>query len=198
VERLVDLLIDRERRVHATWSRARGDSRFPAEGERGVGGAYLVLGPPPPWWDVERQLVAAQPFFRYVVHDALAQAGREDLIASQCLDWQELFARSETSWSETWYGGTISHGWCSTPTRDLLTRTLGLSPAEPGFGVARVAPRLGSLSWARGAVPTPRGLLRVEANRERVEVDSPVPFELDLGAVGSRRHPAGRHDIPVG
>ena len=35
---------------------------------------------PEPWWDAERDVVRAQPFFRYVVHDALAEAGRADLI----------------------------------------------------------------------------------------------------------------------
>jgi hypothetical protein len=197
VGRLVELLTDAERHVHATWSRAHGDARSPRPGETGVGGPYLVAGPPTPWWDVEKQVVVAQPFFRYVVHDALVEAGRSDLIPSQCLDWKMLFARSETSWSETWYGGTTCHGWCSTPTRDLSTRTLGVTPAEPGFTVARIAPRLGPLSWARGALPTPYGLLSVSVSPDRIEVESPVPFELDPGARKTTRHPAGRHTLRV-
>jgi hypothetical protein len=193
IERLVEVMIDEKRLVHATWSVASGDARNPKPGESGVGGVYLFAGPPCPWWDVESQIVRAQPFFRYVVHDALAAAGREDLIASQCLDWKELFKRSESSWSETWFGGTVSHGWSSTPTRDLLTRTLGVAPAEPGFGTARIAPRLGSLDWARGAVPTPEGLLSVDVSGQRIEIESPIPFELDLGDGKTVRHRAGRH-----
>ena len=194
---LVDLMIDRARQVHATWSRAAGDARFPGPGERGVAGPYLLLGPPRPWWDVERQLVAAQPFFRYVVHDALAAAGRADLVADQCRDWEALLARCATSWSETWYGGTTSHGWGSTPTRDLLVRTLGLEPAEPGFAVARVAPRLGDLAWARGAVPTPAGLLEVRVEADRIEVESPLPFVLDRDAGAPTRHAPGHHVLPA-
>ena len=196
VARVVEAMIDRSRLVHATWSRAAGDARFPGSGERGVAGPYLVLGPPKPWWDVHRQLVAAQPFFRYVVHDALAAAGRADLVADQCRDWEALFARCETSWSETWYAGTVSHGWGSTPTRDLLVRTLGLEPAEPGFAVARVAPRLGALAWARGAVPTPSGLLAVSVDPEGTEVESPVSFVFDPGGARPSRHPQGRHRLP--
>jgi hypothetical protein len=194
--RVVEVLLDRSRHVHATWSRASGDARSPSAGERGVAGPYLLLGPPKPWWDVGREMVVAQPFFRYVVHDALAAAGRADLVAEQCRDWEALLARCETSWSETWYGGTVSHGWGSTPTRDLLVRTLGATPLEPGFGVARVAPRLGSLAWARGAVPTPRGLLHVSVDPERIEVSSPVPFALDTGRGAPTRHPAGAHVFP--
>ena len=190
--RVADVMMDGARMVDAVWSVAKSSARRPAPGEQQVGGPYLLLGPPPPWWDVERQLVRAQPFFRYVVHDALAEAGRADRIAAACRDWGELFARSETSWSETWLGGTVSHGWSSTPTRDLLVRTLGVTPAEPGFARARVAPRLGDLAWARGALPTPRGLLRVEAEGPRVSVESPVPFDLDLGDGTPTQHDPGR------
>jgi hypothetical protein len=196
VERLVEVLTDRERQVHATWSRALGDARMPGPGERGVAGPYLVAGPPDPWWDVEKQVVVAQPFFRYVVHDALVAAGRADLIPEQCRDWRALLERCPTSWSETWYGGTTCHGWSSTPTRDLSTRTLGVTPASPGFEVARVAPRLGDLGWARGAVPTPHGLLSVEVERERTRVDSPVPFVHEPEDGEALRHPAGRHTLP--
>jgi len=192
VARVADVMMDEERLVHATWSVAKGDARRPGPGEKGVGGPYLLLGPPPPWWDVERQLVRAQPFFRYVVHDALAEAGRAERIANACRDWEALLARCETSWSETWFGGTVSHGWSSTPTRDLLVRTLGVAPAEPGFGRARVAPRLGDLAWARGAVPTPEGLLHVEVRDGRVQVESPLPFELDLGDGTPTQHGPGR------
>jgi alpha-L-rhamnosidase len=192
VPRVADAMMDRARLVDAVWWVAKGDARHPGPGEDRVGGPYLVLGPPAPWWDVERQLVRAQPFFRYVVHDALAAAGREDRIGAACRDWAELFARCETSWSETWTFGTVSHGWCSTPTRDLVVRTLGVTPAEPGFATARIAPRLGDLAWARGTVPTPFGPLTVEATTEGVAVESPVPFLLDRGDTPATHHPAGR------
>jgi hypothetical protein len=130
------------------------------------------------------------------VHDAVAAAGRADLIVDLCRDWEPLLARCASSWSETWYGGTVSHGWGSTPTRDLLVYVLGLGPAEPGFAAARVAPRLGPLAWARGAVPTPLGLLRASVDATRIEVESPVPFLLDRGEGPPQRHAPGRHRLP--
>jgi hypothetical protein len=133
-----------------------------------------------------------------VVHDALVLAGRADLIPEQCLDWEALLARCATSWSETWYGGTVSHGWSSTPTRDLSTRTLGVTPAEPGFARARIAPRLGLLEWASGALPTPGGLLSVDVRPGRIEVDSPLPFELDVEGREPTRHEAGQHVLKSG
>jgi len=43
---------------------------------------------------------------------------------------------------------------------------LGVTPLEPGFTKARIAPVLGDLAWAEGAYPTPRGPLRVRHERQ--------------------------------
>ncbi|HLM64954.1 MAG TPA: hypothetical protein VK306_11700 [Acidimicrobiales bacterium] len=126
--------------------------------------------------------------FRYVVHDALVAAWRPDLIAGACLDWTVALARCPSSWTETRYGGTVSHGWSSTPTRDLMTRVLGVEPAEWGFGAAPVDPALGALTRAAGAVPCPGGHVHVTARPGAVEIDSPIPF-VHRG----ERHPAGHY-----
>jgi hypothetical protein len=186
--RLVEVLTHEPDLVHATFSVADGPALPGSEAEVG---SYLRSGHPDPWWDVEREVVRAQPFFRYVVHDALVAVGRSDLIPSQCLDWTWALERCDSSLTETWFGGTVSHGWSSTPTRDLVQRTLGVTPAEPGFAVARVDPVLGPLAWAEGAVPTPAGLLHVRAEPGRVVVDSPIPF-----VHAGRRHEPGSHDLP--
>lgn len=185
--RLVEVLTNEADLIHANFSSPDGPA--PPNSQVRVGG-HLRGGHPDPWWDTEREVVRAQPFFRYVVHDALVAAGRADLIPSQCLDWTTALERCDTSLTETWYGGTVSHGWSATPTRDLVQRTLGVTPAEPGFAVASVAPALGSLEWAEGAVPTPAGLLRIRVEPDRLVVDSPVPF-LHAG----RRHEPGHHDL---
>jgi hypothetical protein len=189
-DRLVHVLTDETALVHSSFS--RGDGPSEPGSETGVG-TYIGAPPPPPWWDVDSQVVRAQPFFRYVVHDALAIAGRSGLIAHLCLDWCVALERSATSWTETWYGGTVSHGWSSTPTRDLIVYVLGISPAAPGFGTARIEPALGHLDWARGAAPTPYGLIEVHATRDWLEVRSPVPFETS-----GERYRAGHHRIPLG
>jgi hypothetical protein len=140
---------------------------------------------------VERQVVRAQPFFRYVVHDALAAAGRAEMIPNQLLDWDRwAMRRCSTSWTECWAGGTVSHGWSSTPTRDLVQRVLGITPAEPGFGVASIEPELGPLEWVCGAAPSPAGLITVDVRADSLSVHSPVPFIHN-----GQRHDAGSHQL---
>jgi len=79
----------------------------------------------------------------------------------------------------------------------MVFYTLGVTPAEAGYTVARVAPRLGELEWVKGKTPTPFGLISVEASRDKVLVDSPVPFILDLEGKPAQKFPAGKHTIPV-
>lgn len=172
--RLVEVLTDESLLVHAAFNAPEGPAAPGSELQ--VGGDFLHGHDLQPWWDVDRQVVRAQPFFRYVVHDALEQAGRADLVASLCRDWEWLLQRCDSTWGETWYGGTHCHGWSSIPTAHLMTRVLGVTPTEPGFGVVRVEPNLGYLEWARGAVPSPAGLIEVEATRTSVKVRSPLPL----------------------
>lgn len=187
---LAETMTDPKRAEYAAWLAPNREATLEGKGDMYAGFGYLVSGLPEPWWDVEHGIVAAQPFYRYVVHDAVVAAGRADLIPALCRDWQVLLPRCATSWTETWYGGSYCHGWCSTPTRDLVQYTLGVTPAQPGFEVARVAPSLGDLAWAKGAVPTPNGLLRVSVDRERIDVDTPIGVD-----VSGTRLPPGRHTV---
>jgi hypothetical protein len=171
IDRVVERLVDRSRLIRHSWVM----DTVTAEGGSS-GFIHMVLGYPEPDWDVEEQMVEAQPFFRYVVHDGLARAGRADLVAELCRDWQVFVDAGETTWPECWKGGTRCHGWSSTPTRDLIVHTLGITPAEPGYASVRIQPNLGGLAWARATVPTPHGPVTVEARDDgTVVVDSPVP-----------------------
>ena len=173
VDRVVERLLDPDRLIRHSWVM----DTVTAEGGSS-GFIHMVLGYPEPDWDVEDQMVEAQPFFRYVLHDGLARSGRAGMVADLCRDWQVFLDAGETTWPECWRGGTRCHGWSSTPSRDLIVHTLGITPAAPGYAEVRVAPQLGGLDWARATVPTPHGPVTVEAHADgRVEIDSPVPVQ---------------------
>ena len=126
----------------------------PKEGASPQDVAALQYGYTEPDWNVHTAVVAAQPFFRYVVHDALAELGAADQIARLCRDWSVFLTPEATTWRETWEGGSYCHGWSSTPTRDLVVYTLGITPGEPGYSRVRVAPCLrGWSGWPRLFIP---------------------------------------------
>lgn len=89
------------------------------------------------------------------------------------------------------------HGWSSTPARDLIWHVLGVTPGAPGYSMARVAPRLGALDWAKGKVPCPQGMISVEITRTRLILDSPVSVQLDLEGQPAQHLPPGRHDLAL-
>jgi hypothetical protein len=170
--RVIDGLTDRRRLIRHSYVM----DRLTVDGD-GQGFVYLMNGfPDDAPWDVENQMVEAEPFFQYVVHDAMVAAGRADLVVASCRLWQVFVDAGETTWPECWVGGTRCHGWSSTPTADLVRHVLGITPAEPGYASVRVSPSLGDLAWARATVPTPHGWITVEAHADgRVLIDSPVP-----------------------
>lgn len=170
---LVDAMCDESKLVHAAFARHDGPSDPGTETD--LGGVYLFTGHPKPWWNVDEQIVRAQPFFRYVVHDALVAVGEGHRLAGLLRDWKWLIDRCDTSFSETWYGGTRCHGWSSTPTRDMIQRIAGVIPAVPGFDVVLVQPHLGDLDWARASVPSPHGSIDIDVRADEVRVVSPVP-----------------------
>lgn len=47
---------------------------------------------------------------------------------------------------------------------------LGVRPTASGYSSYVVEPHLGSLEWMDGAVPTPRGTVKVTVRKDRVEV----------------------------
>ena len=172
LSRVIEGITDRRRLIRHSYVM----DRLTVDGD-GQGFVYLMNGfPVDPPWDVENQMVEAEPFFQYVVHDAMVAAGRADLVVESCRLWQVFVDAGETTWPECWVGGTRCHGWSSTPTADLVRHVLGITPAEPGYGSVRVSPSLGDLQWARATVPTPHGWITVEAHADgRVSIDSPVP-----------------------
>ena len=191
---LAALMLDRNRLVEARWELPPG-TEAPAPTDVAPPGS-LWRPRPEPWWDLDHGLVAAQPFFRYVVHDAAVLAGVGGRIPELCRDWVPLLYRGDTTLSETWTTGTTCHAWSATPTRDLVVVTAGIRPAAPGFVSAVVAPDLGGLEWVAAAVPHPRGTLEVEIHRDRLEVSSPVPVEVDpsrLWGGSAVQLPPGRH-----
>jgi hypothetical protein len=185
--RIVETITDSERLVVRSWS---GGGQDEAKFKNLMQGIYEID------WDAEQQIVLAEPFMSYTVHDAVALAGKADLLPDLYLRWSEFLVNGYNTIGENWGFGTHVHGWSCTPTRDMILYTIGVTPAEPGYTKAHIAPRLGRLTWVRGSVPTPYGHIKVEVNDDWVIVDSPVPVELDIEGQPSRTLKSGRFSIP--
>ena len=81
---------------------------------------------------------------------------------------------------------SLCHGWASGPTAWLTRFVLGVEILEPGCGRIRVKANLCDLDWARGTLPTPKGILAISHRRKpdgsiQTEVDAPEGVEVVYG-----------------
>ena len=188
--RIIDWITDPARLVECDW-------RVPERKEEAASRPVRRGSGRTPTWDVQNQVVLAMPFMSYIVHDAVALAGKAGRLPELIGRWKQFLSGGYDTIGENWQQGTHSHGWSCTPTKDLIFYTLGVTPAEPGYAAVRIAPRLGDLAWAEGKVPSPYGLIHVRAETDIVSIESPVPVVLDLAGKAPQRLAAGRHEVIV-
>jgi hypothetical protein len=185
---IIETITDPQKLVVRSWTGGGGDYKMEKMVKQ-FQGIYEID------WDVEKEIVIAQPFMSYVVHDAVALAGMAERLPDLYHRWLEFLVNGYDTIGECWGWGTHVHGWSCTPTKDMVFYTLGVTPAKPGYTVARIAPRLGHLKWAKGKVPTPHGLISVHAERGKVTIESPVPVIVDLPGRAPQSLPAGAHEV---
>lgn len=139
-------------------------------------------------FDEAFNVVQAQPFYAHFLHRALRQDGKFDaLVQNIRARWGAMLADGESTFRETWQLEPITskcHAWSATPTFDLSTDVLGVSPSAPGFKHIRIAPQVMGLQWARGEFPTPQGEVAVDwkhdAGRFELRVSVPRDCEAEI------------------
>ncbi|EYB27041.1 hypothetical protein FG05_04743 [Fusarium graminearum] len=57
---------------------------------------------------------------------------------------------------------SLCHGWAAAPTAELVKWVLGVQVVKPGFSEWKVQPMFLGLEWAKGRVPTEKGVIEVE------------------------------------
>jgi alpha-L-rhamnosidase len=138
------------------------------------------------------------PYYNYYVIRAMAETGhRQEALEWIRQYWGGMLREGATSFWEaydpSWYKEdfhsslqadnrsgyfvSLAHGWSAGPTAWLMEQVLGIQPTGAGFSTVDIRPDLVDLSWARGAEPTPTGLLKVDARRNAdglaVSIDLP-------------------------
>ena len=121
--------------------------------------------------------------------EALFQAGLADeALALMARDdtrgWLNMLRAGSTMTTEAWDirlkpNQDWNHAWGAAPANILPRYVLGVRPASPGFEKVLISPQIGSLTEARGVVPTIRGAVSVSVTQipgasYRLECDVPV------------------------
>ncbi len=138
-------------------------------------------------FDAATDVVRANTYFCHFLYSALGKARRFDLALQHMrqLYGAMLATGTETLWESTEPVASLCHAFSATPVYQLPAHVLGVTPTEPGFRRARVAPQLGDLESAHGVYPTPRGGLVVHWQRFargdlEVRLDIPAGVEVEF------------------
>src|SRR6185312_1534156 len=131
------------------------------------------------------------PYYNYYVISAMAKMGHQkEALAWIRQYWGGMIDEGATSFWEaydpSWYKEdfhsslqsdnrsgyfvSLAHGWSSGPTAWLMEEVLGIRSTGPGFSTVSIRPDLIDLAWAKGAEPTPHGLLKVDIRRDAAKV----------------------------
>lgn len=150
------------------------------------------------------------PYYNYYVIRAMAETGhRKDALAWIRQYWGGMLAEGATSFWEaydpSWYKEdfhaslqadnrsgyfvSLAHGWSSGPTAWLMEEVLGIKPTGAGFSTVDIRPDLVDLKWAKGAEPTPHGLLKVDVRHEAAGVA--IAVDVPEGVVARVAVPVG-------
>jgi hypothetical protein len=126
------------------------------------------------------------PYYNYYVIRAMGEMGhRQEALKWIRQYWGGMVDEGATSFWEgydpSWYHEdfhsslqadnrsgyfvSLAHGWSAGPTAWLMEQVLGIQPTSAGFSTVDIRPDLVDLDWARGAEPTPHGLLKVDAKK---------------------------------
>lgn len=151
------------------------------------------------------------PYFNLYLLDAMAQTGHKQ----QALNWLRAYwggmlAEGATSFWESYdlrwpktdfhlslqadgtsgYFVSLAHGWSSGPAAWLVENVLGVQPATPGYDSVNILPSLLDLKYARGTVPTPHGLIKIDLDATSgITLDLPKGVEYANLFVGGKAKP---------
>lgn len=151
------------------------------------------------------------PYYNYYVISAMAEMNHRQAALEWIRQyWGGMLQEGATSFWEgympSWYkhpfhqslqadeqsGFTVSlaHGWSSGITPWLTEQVLGIRSTGVGFSTVAIRPDLIDLTYAKGTVPTPRGLLGVSITKAGAHGMS-VAVDLPPGTAASVLLPAG-------
>jgi alpha-L-rhamnosidase len=142
---------------------------------------------------------------------ALGDAEMADAVVTRLTDasgpgWANILAKGGTFTWEAWAltaSESESHGWGSQAVLDFVETLLGVRVASPGAAELDIVIPRTSLAYAKGTVPTQRGIVgvawqRTAAGQLQATIDLPVNVKarvsLPLGSGNER----GIHDIGSG
>ncbi len=115
--------------------------------------------------------------------------------------WLGMMRNGATMCMESWSqevkpNQDWNHAWNTAPLNVVFRKLLGVESLEPGCAKIRIRPRIGTLEFAEGRIPTPRGTVAVSCRTDSLTVEIPdgvaaevvLPWNGEIKTIKSGRH----------
>lgn len=115
----------------------------------------------------DKSLIQATVYYRFYLFRAMKKVG----LANSYLDylgiWRDMIANGLTTFAERPEPSRSDcHAWSASPNYDLLATVCGIEPASPGFKTIFIRPNPGNLTFIKGSVTHPLGMIDVDLTRK--------------------------------
>lgn len=121
-------------------------------------------------------------------HHGAAETGLELLTSHGLHSWYNMLQKGATTTLEAWdpdlkWNTSFCHPWACCPITIISEELFGISPAEPGWKVARIFPQIPlNLAQLRIKIPTWRGVIDCDYIRQSDKIDFQVQLPGGMGA----------------
>jgi alpha-L-rhamnosidase len=114
----------------------------------------------------DKNLIQPTMYFRFY----LTQALKKTRLADQYLEtlglWNDMLQKGLTTFAENPDPARSDcHAWSASPDYDFLATVAGIRPGTPGFKTVDIEPALGKLTFIKGQMPHPAGMISFDLKR---------------------------------
>jgi hypothetical protein len=115
----------------------------------------------------DKSLIQPTMYFRFYLTQALKKTGLADKYLETLGLWHDMLDKGLTTFAENPDPARSDcHAWSASPDYDFLATVAGVRPASPGFKTVEIEPALGKLTFIKGQVPHPAGLIIFDLKRK--------------------------------
>jgi Bacterial alpha-L-rhamnosidase C-terminal domain len=115
-------------------------------------------------------------------YSGLLNARGGDFAVRDLARYRPMLEENKANWETFNPGGEVNHAWTSYPGYLFQKYICGIQPTSGGFATFDVRPETGGLTFAEGAVPTVKGLIRT-----RWEKGADGKFSLSVNVPSNTR-----------
>ena len=114
----------------------------------------------------DKNLIQPTMYFRFYLTQALKKTGLADQYLETLGLWNDMLQKGLTTFAENPDPARSDcHAWSASPDYDFLATVAGIRPASPGYITVEIEPALGKLTFIKGKMPHPAGIISFDLKR---------------------------------